>query len=232
MATVSKMPKGRKTKYRVLVLSPNEILCEGLKAVVAKLPEVHLAGVTTQVEDLIELTRLHRPNVILLTLVDGCDKELEAVQMLTSQSPDLVVLVLDNGPSPDRLTRFLLARARGYFSIEANLEKLFASPSFASQELFSVDARLADKFQSQVGPAADEASIPLGLNGKRLTPREEELVQLLVIGKTNQQIADTLSYSLSTVKNLCRRLFTKLGVENRLQAVLLTYGLFPHNGNP
>ncbi len=224
------MQKRQKTRDPVLVLSQNEILCEGLKSIVVKMPRLQLAGATTQVDNLEDLTRLLNPKVILLALADGCDKELEAVQALTSEFSDLAVLVLDNRPSPNRLNWFLLAGARGYFPMETNLRELLASLDLAYSGLFSVDARLADRFRGQVGPPSPEAGVDFTLEDKRLNAKEKGLLQLLMEGKTNQQIADALSYSLSTVKNLCQRLFIKLGVENRLQAVIMTYDR-RYNGN-
>ena len=71
-------------------------------------------------------------------------------------------------------------------------------------------------------------SLAPALDGKKLSDKEKQLLELLAVGKTNQEIADVLNYSLSTVKNLCQRLFIKLGAENRLQAVLMTYGRQPN----
>ena len=98
------MQKRQKTRDPVLVLSQNEILCEGLKSIVVKMPRLQLAGATTQVDNLEDLARLLNPKVILLALADGCDKELAAVQALTSEFSDLAVLVLANRPSPGRGT--------------------------------------------------------------------------------------------------------------------------------
>ena len=66
-----------------------------------------------------------------------------------------------------------------------------------------------------------EPAVDLALEGKRLTPKERELLQLLGEGKTNQEIADALDLRLSTIKTLSHRLFIKLGVKNRLQAVIM-----------
>ncbi len=218
------MKRGSKTKERVVVLGQNEILYEGLKSIVAKVSKLQLVGAATEVEDLEELTHLHHPNVILLGLADGCDRELESVRLLTSQFSGLAILVLDNHPSLNRLTWFLMAGARGYFPVEAKLGELLDSLDFASPGLFTVDAHLADRFRPQLESPAHPASADNALGGRRLTPKEQELLQLLAEGKTNREIADALSLSISTVKNLSHRLFNKLGVKNRLQAVTMTYG--------
>ena len=156
-------------------------------------------------------------------LTDGCDKELEVVRTLTTQSSDLAILVLDNQPSLDRLTLFLLAGARGYFSIEVNLNELLASLDFNAAGLFSVDARLAVRFRPELEPSMPEHRVELALEDK-LTPKELELLHLLKEGKTNQEIADALNLRPSTIKTLSHRLFIKLGAKNRLQAVVITSG--------
>ena len=205
------MRTGRQSRDRVLVLSKSQILREGLKSIVAKVPKLHLSPVAAQVQDLLELADLYHPRIVLVALADGCDKEMEAIERLTSQFSDMAVLVLDTEPSPDRLNRSLLAGARGYFPLEASVGEVLASVGLTSPRLFLADAQLADRFRSQAAAAAPEASIDLVLEGKRLAPREKEVLQLLAMGKTNQEIADSLSYSLSTVKNVCQRLFIKLG---------------------
>ena len=208
---------------RVLVLSRSGVLCEGLKSIVDNAPRWRLAGVVAEVEELLQMAMAHHPKIVLLALTNGCDKEMEAVGQLTAQLSDLAVLVLDNQPSPSRLNGFLLAGARGYFSIEANLGELLASAELDSPGLFRADAHLAELFRPQLGSGTSPVNPALVLNGKKLNSKERELLHLIAMGKTNQQIAEALNFSLSTVKNTCQRLFTKMGVENRLQAAMSMY---------
>ena len=215
-------------REHVLVLGQNEILSEGLKSIVARVAKFQLIGSATRVDELLNLASIHQPKVVLLAVANGCDSELEAVKTLTDRISGLSVLVLDSQPSVNRMTTFMVAGARGYFAMEANLGELLASLDLKASGIFSADARLADRFRPQLqsGMAAD-GSAP-ALNGKKLSDKEKQLLELLAVGKTNQEIADILNYSLSTVKNLCQRLFIKLGAENRLQAVLMTYGRQPN----
>ena len=222
-----KLKKGRKAKDRVLVFGQNEVLCEGLKSIVLQVRKLQLTGAVTRLEDLRELALLHIPEMALLGLSDGCERELEVVRNLTEQLPDLAILILDNHPSLNRLTWFLLAGARGYFPIEANLRDLLARLDFTIPELFTADARLAGRFRSQVDFPPRDFDVEPVLHVQKLTPKERELLNLLVEGKTNQGIAETLGVSLSTVKNLSHRLFSKLGVKNRLQAVATIHRRHP-----
>ncbi len=214
-----KLKKGRKAKDRVLVFGQNEVLCEGLKSIVLQVRKLRLAGAVTRLEDLRELALLQNPEMALLGLSDGCERELELVSNLTDELPGLAILILDNHPTLKRLTWFLLAGARGYFPIEANLRDLLAHLDFTNAELFTADARLAGRFRSQGDFLPRDFDVEPVLHIQKLTPKERELLNLLSEGKTNQDIAESLGVSLSTVKNLSHRLFNKLGVKNRLQAV-------------
>ncbi len=214
-------------REHVLVLGQNEILSEGLKSIVAKVAKFQLVGSATRVDELLSLASIHQPKVVLLAVANGCDPELEAVRTLTDRIAWLSVLVLDSQPSVNRMTTFLVAGARGYFAMEANLGELLASLDLNASGIFSADARLADRFRPQLQSGVAGEGSP-ALDGKKLSDKEKQLLELLAVGKTNQEIADILNYSLSTVKNLCQRLFIKLGAENRLQAVLMTYGRQPN----
>ena len=214
-----KLKKGRKVKDRVLVFGQNEVLCEGLKSIVLQVRKLRLAGAVTRLEDLRESALLQNPEMALLGLSDGCERELEVVRSLTDELPNLAILILDNHPTLKRLTWFLLAGARGYFPIEANLRDLLAHLDFTNPELFTADARLAGRFRSQGDFLPRDFDVEPVLHIQKLTPKERELLNLLSEGKTNQDIAESLDVSLSTVKNLSHRLFNKLGVKNRLQAV-------------
>jgi len=214
-----KLKKGRKVKDRVLVFGQNEVLCEGLKSIVLQVRKLRLAGAVTRLEDLRESALLQNPEMALLGLSDGCERELEVVRSLTDELPNLAILILDNHPTLKRLTWFLLAGARGYFPIEANLRDLLAHLDFTNPDLFTADARLAGRFRSQGDFPPRDFDVEPVLHIQKLTPKERELLNLLSEGKTNQDIAESLGVSLSTVKNLSHRLFNKLGVKNRLQAV-------------
>lgn len=210
---------------RVLVLSENAILCEGLKGVASKVPSWRLAGECTRADELIQEVQRHDPTILLVGFTNADENEVGTVEDLANQRPDMVIFVLDSDPKPDKLLRFLQAGARGYFSIDVDPVELTAASRLPSNNhLFTVDAALAERFVAQQSEASLSSSVKRGHYGRPLTPREQEMLQLLMMGMTNQQIADTLSYSLSTVKNLFQRLFTKLGVENRLQAALVATG--------
>jgi DNA-binding NarL/FixJ family response regulator len=87
--------------------------------------------------------------------------------------------------------------------------------------------RLIEEKQAQQrglsGPASDERSPSRGSPtlAEALTPRELEVLRLIARGETNQQIAEDLSLSVSTVKNHVHHIFGKLGASDRFQAVVM-----------
>ncbi len=209
---------------RVLVLSENTILCEGLKGIARKVISWNLVGECAQTNDLMQEVQRHAPTILLVGLTNGYEKELHAVGELAIQRPGLVILVLDNEPTPDKLLKFLQVQARGYFSIDVDPVELATAATVISARLFIADAALAERFSARQLGASLPSSGRIGHYTRPLTSREQETVQLLAMGMTNQQIADTFNCSLSTVKNRLQRLFAKLGVKNRLQAALFPAG--------
>jgi DNA-binding NarL/FixJ family response regulator len=126
--------------------------------------------------------------------------------------------------NPDYLLEALDAGAAGYVLKDAPTERLINAihrtlngESPLNQELAAVLLRrLAEERKQNVA----EPRKPRKALGEELTPREEEVLQLLASGKTNQEIAQTLVITRGTAKVHLARIFHKLGVSDRTQAAV------------
>jgi DNA-binding NarL/FixJ family response regulator len=147
----------------------------------------------------------------------------EATREIKREFPSTIVLALSAIEEPDSLLEALKAGASGYVlkhmepqQIVGAIRRVLDGESPLNQELaMQLLMRLIEEKQQKDRPAPKPSlSIPL-------SPREVEVLELLVRGQSNQQIAGELSISLSTVKNHVHRIITKLGVSDRVQAAIL-----------
>jgi DNA-binding NarL/FixJ family response regulator len=150
---------------------------------------------------------------------------IEATPHILSECPDSQVIILSMHSSNEQIFRALQAGARGYLlketaglEIAAAVRSVHAGQRYLSAE---VSTRLIDKYMQQ--RALDEAKSPL----TRLSPREREILQLVVEGQSSAEIAATLSLSRRSVETYRRRLMQKLGITNLPDLVkfAISYGL-------
>jgi DNA-binding NarL/FixJ family response regulator len=149
--------------------------------------------------------------------VDG----ISATRELLAESPEVKVLVLTTFEDDEYIFDALSAGASGFLLKRTQPEDLIdAIHTVADGDSLlspSVTRRVIDRMATQ--PVA-------GLSGARLedlTPREREVLELIGRGLSNREIADEFVIEESTVKTHVKRILTKLGLRDRVQAVILAY---------
>lgn len=175
-----------------------------------------VVGATTSGGQVLGLAREHQPNIFIVDLSLKPDA-LELIPAILAASKSTKVLVLAASSVLDGAVRAFEAGASGYalrsssgeellMAIDAVLQgSTFINPSFAAQ----VVAALRDSAIRRV--AAQNA---------RLSVREHQIIQLLLYGSTNKEIADKLAISEKTVKHYMTAVMQKLSARNRLEVVL------------
>ena len=186
-------------------------------------PDLVVVGEAANGWEAVKLCRRLRPDLVLMDLsmpeMDG----FEATREIKREFPSTIVLVLTALEEPDYLLEALKAGASGYVlkhmssqQIVGALRRVLEGECALNQEVaMQLLMRLIEEKQ-QTKRAAPKPSLSIPLS-----PREMEVLDLLVQGKSNQQIARELSISVSTVKNHVHRIITKLGVSDRVQAAIL-----------
>ena len=207
---------------RVLIVDDQALVRAGFRAILEGQPDLDVVGEADDGVGAVERGRALRPDVVLMDLrmprLDG----IEATRRLCADAdwPGRVV-ALTTYDADENVWDALQAGASGFVLKTSTAEQLAHAVRTvaAGQELLApeVTRRLVREFISRPRPGA--RSRPLA----ELTDREAEVLRLVAAGRSNADIAAELFLAESTVKSHINRLFAKLGVRDRVQAVVLAY---------
>lgn len=196
----------------VVVVDDHAILRAGIRSRLEREPDISVVGEAATAEQAIERCAALMPHVVLLDLIlprrTGC----EAIPQLLRRSPKTRVLVLSSQAAPSWVRRALNAGAAGYLSKRASDRELAAAiRRIASGEGYvepSVGASLV----------VDNSQTAL----EALSERERDVLQLLALGYTNQEIAARLFISVRTVDTHRAHIMLKLRLATRAELVMFS----------
>lgn len=205
---------------RVMLVDDEELVRTGLRMILDAEPDLTVVGDAADGIDALARLRELSPDVVLMDIrmprMDG----LEATRRMVAQS-DARVVVLTTFDLDEHVYAALAAGASGFLLKDAPATQLVHAIRVAAggDALLapSVTRRLIARFTEDHRPAA-RPHLP-----DDLTPRETEVLTLLAEGLSNAEIAERLFVGDATVKTHVARVLTKLGVRDRVQAVVLAY---------
>jgi two-component system, NarL family, response regulator len=208
---------------QILLVEDDELFRLGLSTRLRKEPDFIIAAEAEDGETALEIikTDLAIDIVILDIGLPGIDG-LETCQQLRLCRPDLRILVLTSNQKPQSIEDLIAANVNGYClkglaseSIILAIRSIIAGASWwdnaASNEIFSAFRDPERQFQSTI----ETEQTPV------LTKREQEILALVSIGKSNQEIASILYIATGTVRVHVHTILSKLSVRDRTQAAIL-----------
>ncbi|HWE33007.1 MAG TPA: response regulator transcription factor [Solirubrobacteraceae bacterium] len=207
----------------VAIADDDELIRAGLAAVLSSDPSIELVGEAANGREAIALVRAASPDVVLMDVrmpdLDG----IAATRELTRAAPDTRVLILTTFEEDDYIFGGLRAGASGFMLKRSRPEELIAAVHTlaAGDSLLSpsVTRRVIDRMAA----APDPAPVTPPPVADELTPREREVLELIASGLSNGEIADELVIESTTVKTHVKRILMKLGLRDRVQAVIFSY---------
>ena len=205
---------------RVVVADDQPLVRTGLRMILSAEPDIQVVGEAADGAQAIDLCATERPDVVLMDVrmpeIDG----IEATRVVTSADGGPRVLVLTTFDLDDVVYDALRAGASGFLLKDAPEERLTTAIRVVADggSLFapSVTRRLIEEFSSRV---TDRPRPSLDA----LTERETEVLGQVARGLSNTEIATELFVSENTVKTHVARILMKLGLRDRVQAVVLAY---------
>jgi DNA-binding NarL/FixJ family response regulator len=208
---------------RVVIADDQQLIRTGFRMILAAKPDIEIVGEAATGAEAVTLTRDLRPDVVLMDIrmpeLDG----IEATRRILAQThePKASVLILTTFDLDEYVYDALRAGASGFLLKDVPAAQLVAAIRTVGEGdallAPSITRRLIEEFTAPRTPS----NPPPGLS--ELTPREFEVFKLLATGMANGEIAAQLIVGETTVKTHVTRVLMKLGVRDRVQAVVLAY---------
>lgn len=199
---------------RVLVADDHAVLRAGLRLLINTQPDMEVVGEAGDHRQALEMARKLQPNVLTLDMSMPAGNGIQVIQTLAREFPSIRVLVLTMHDDPAYFRMALASGAVGYVCKKAaDTELLTAIRSVAQGRVYTQLELSADNSAQLAPTLARSARSPL----EQLSEREQEVLQFLAQGFTNQAIADRLRLSVKTVESYRARLLTKLRMKSRAE---------------
>ena len=195
---------------RILVVDDHELLRAGLRSRLELEPGIDVVGEADTAERAIVMARALQPDLILLDLLLPRKSGFEAIPELAAVAPDAKVLVVSSQAAPSSVRLALSAGAAGYLPKRASDRELVTAIRVIAEGAGYVDPDLGAKL---VVPNGSPALDPL-------SERERDIVYLLALGYTNQEIAKQLFISVRTVDTHRGHIMRKLELASRAELVM------------
>jgi len=209
---------------RVLICDDQEVVCEGLRAILKGAPGIEVAGVAYDGAQALDLVPQTQPDLVLMDLKMPGMNGIQATRLLRERHPQVRVLVLTTYDADEWVFDAIRSGAAGYLLKDTPREALMAAIKGTVKGDTHVDPGVAGKLFAKIAssPASSDTSVT-----DALSERECDVLRLLARGLTNADIAERLHLSEGTVRNYVSAVLAKLDVSDRTQAavIALRYGL-------
>jgi len=208
---------------RVAIADDQELVRAGLRGIIEAESDLEVIGEASDGESAVELALREQPDVFLMDVrMPGLDGIQATEQIIAAQGPTRV-LVLTTFDLDENVYSAVKAGAAGFLLKDLPAEDLVAAIRHAakgSDALLApaVTRRLIERFARRRPPT--KASVRVA---DELTARELEVLRLVASGLSNSEIAQELHLSATTVKTHVARVLMKLGLRDRVQAVVVAY---------
>ena len=207
---------------RVLLVDDDDLMRAGLRAVLSSDANVDVVGEAGDGRAAVESVRSLRPDLVLMDVrmpdLDG----IAATREVLAASPDVKVVILTTFEQDDYIFGALNAGASGFLLKRTAPEELLAAiHTVAGGDSLlspSVTRTVIDRMARQPSPEIGPSRLL-----EQLTPREREVLGHVARGLSNAEIAAELVIEESTVKTHVKRMLMKLGLRDRIQAVIYAY---------
>ena len=191
---------------RVVIADDHHLIRQGLRLLLADERDIQIVDDASNGREVIDAVAFSRPDVIVMDLkmpeMDG----MESIARIRASYPSTHVVMLSKHSDTMIVKNALAKGAVGYVTKQSTASELVTAIRFASK-----GAIYFSKSIKEIGIQPGYLRIP---DGSHLTPREREILLLIVNGKSNHKVSQTLDISINTVRNHRTSLMSKLEAHN------------------
>lgn len=197
---------------KLLIADDHLIVRQGLRSLLSTKRNIEIVGESTDGNEAVNAVEQLHPNVVLMDIqmprVDG----IIATRAIKSKYPDVSVIMLTHASEESRMLEAFYAGATCYLTKEAETNEILQAIYATQQENSNISQQ---SMQRLLNSYAQKSHAP----EYDLTNREQEILRMMIKGMTNQQIANELTLTTSTIKFHVSNILQKLKVSSRTEAV-------------
>ncbi|MBY3445301.1 two-component system response regulator MctR [Rhizobium leguminosarum] len=200
-------------KIRVLLIDNHPLVLDGLKAVLETFDHIEVAGTAGLAQTGLEIGRQVLPQVVLMDINMPKLNGIDAIELFRNELPQARVVMLSMHDSREYISSSVMHGAAGYILKDVSTDEIVSAIETVAGggTYFS-----SGVFDALMGERAEEGTDPL-------TPRERDILGLIVAGRSNKEIAETLGITSATAETHRKNLKKKLGIATT--AGLIRYAL-------
>ena len=197
----------------VLIVDDHRIFREGVRNLLEQSEEFEVVGEAGDVEEAVGLAALHQPDIVVLDLHLGEADGLTAIAPIRMRSPLSRVLVLSMNDDEHVVSHALQLGARGFVLKKASSDDLRLALKAVAAGGIYLSPEVSEAIVHRMQPSGSRRRPSLaGLES--LSPRELEVLELVVDGKTSKDVADLLNLQVETIRTYRKSIMRKLGVKH------------------
>lgn len=205
-------------KIKILVTDDHPMMREALIAALEDEPNIQVVGEANNGIEALHMVDELQPDVILMDLLMPGMGGIEAISKLQESHPQIKILVVSSFENEERILSAAQAGALGYFPKTAPRSYLLEAIQKVADGVPYLPAGIAAKLLKGL---REMKTVPAGRRAvdEPLTSRQDEVLDLIGEGKSDNEIAEALHLSEATVRSHVHHIIRRLGVRNRTQAV-------------
>jgi two-component system, NarL family, response regulator DevR len=201
---------------RVLLVDDHEVVRLGLITLLEDLPWLKVVAEAGTASEALRAMRKHQPDVVVLDIRLPGESGIETCRQITEGWPQTRVIMLTSFADDELIFRALQAGASGYVLKQVGNQTLINALEAVRKGEALLDSIVTQRVIARVREGASERDAAVF---QALSDREVDVLALVARGKSNADVAATLSLSEKTVRNHVSAILSKLGLSNRVEVV-------------
>ena len=202
---------------RVLVVDDHAILRDGIRSLLESQDDIVVVGEACDGAEAFEYTGKLNPDIVLMDISMPNTNGLEATRLIKEHFPHVKVLILTQHDSREYIAPALIAGASGYVLKRSGRREMLD----ALRQVYEHGSFITSHIAQEILQAEPHPNRKVPGDGQHLTERERQTLKLIVEGKSNKEIEQSLFIAASTIKNHVSAIYAKLGINSRGQLMNL-----------
>jgi DNA-binding NarL/FixJ family response regulator len=207
-------------KHTLLIVDDHILFREGLRNIIGHWNDFEVVGEARNGLEAVELARELLPDIVLMDISMPVLDGLQATRQITGELPSVQVVMLTMSDDEENLFAAIQSGARGYVLKDIPSTGLHKKLSGVLRGEAALSGVMATKILNEFSRIKPEGGAPLVAGLEPLTGREQQVLELVVQGLSNPEIAKELCLSENTVKKYLHNILDKLHLNNRVEAAI------------